>query len=205
MTIGEKIVSLRKEKGLTQDQLAEKLFVTQKTISSWEVGRTLPSIEDIINISNLFNIKVDDVLKNSEIKEEYHSETKKRKLIMLLYLIVLLIVPVLYFNYAHNFGYKSLVTKFVNNNLTKNNIYSTYYNVIRGVTIEYILYFILLIINFLVYIYKSNKSLIILSVIELLVILVLLFPYNFLSYQYLIFLVAPITNFILLSIKRKSK
>lgn len=48
MSIGNKIAEIRKSKNITQQQLAEKIYVTQKTISSWEVGRTLPSVEDYL-------------------------------------------------------------------------------------------------------------------------------------------------------------
>ena len=51
MNIGSKIVELRKKKKLTQQQLGELLCVTDKTISSWELNRTEPSIEDLKKIS----------------------------------------------------------------------------------------------------------------------------------------------------------
>lgn len=53
MNIGSRIAKLRKEKCVTQQQLVDKLFVTDKTISSWESNRTEPDLETIIKISEI--------------------------------------------------------------------------------------------------------------------------------------------------------
>lgn len=53
MNIGSRIAKLRKEKCVTQQQLVDKLFVTDKTISSWESNRTEPDLETIIRISEI--------------------------------------------------------------------------------------------------------------------------------------------------------
>lgn len=54
-TLGKKIKSLRIANKLTQSELAEKLFVSDKTISSWECDRTIPEINMLLSISTLFN------------------------------------------------------------------------------------------------------------------------------------------------------
>ena len=58
INIGEKIKKLRIENHLSQNDLADKLFVSDKTISSWEINRTLPTIDMIIKISEIFNISL---------------------------------------------------------------------------------------------------------------------------------------------------
>ncbi len=60
--VGNKIHQLRKENGLTQDDLAEKLFLTRQVISKWELGYSLPSIELVIQLSKMFNISIEDLL-----------------------------------------------------------------------------------------------------------------------------------------------
>lgn len=60
--VGNKIYQLRKENNLTQDELADKLFLTRQVISKWELGNSLPNIELIIELSKLFHVSIDDLL-----------------------------------------------------------------------------------------------------------------------------------------------
>jgi predicted adenylyl cyclase CyaB len=66
--IGEKIKELRIKNNLTQIALGDKLYVSDKTISSWESGRTLPDINTIIGISNIFNVSVVNFVDNTNDK-----------------------------------------------------------------------------------------------------------------------------------------
>ncbi len=60
--IGKKIRKERIKRNLTQDDLAEILFVTRQAISKWENGKTLPDYESLLNLSNLFTISINDML-----------------------------------------------------------------------------------------------------------------------------------------------
>lgn len=62
MKIGQVIKEKRKEYQLTQEQLAEKIYVTNKTISNWETDRTTPDIDSLIRLANLFNLSLDNLL-----------------------------------------------------------------------------------------------------------------------------------------------
>ena len=66
MFIGEIILQRRKELNMTQKELAEKLNVTDRTISRWECGTTLPDVLMLPEISELYGITVDDLYKYSE-------------------------------------------------------------------------------------------------------------------------------------------
>lgn len=67
MTFGEKLIRLRKEKGLSQEGLAEQLHTTRQAISKWENNQGYPETEKILMLSNIFGISVDSLLKeNSE-------------------------------------------------------------------------------------------------------------------------------------------
>ena len=59
--IGKNIRYLRESKGLTQDQLAEKLFVTRQTISNYETGRTRPDVDMIVSIANVLETDANTV------------------------------------------------------------------------------------------------------------------------------------------------
>ena len=62
MTIGKKIMSLRKEAGLTQEQLAEKLGISPQAVSKWENGISCPDISILPMLASLFHVTVDDLL-----------------------------------------------------------------------------------------------------------------------------------------------
>ena len=56
--IGQHIKKYRKERGMTQQQLAEALFVSDKTISRWELGNGFPDIEELPRLAKLLGIKI---------------------------------------------------------------------------------------------------------------------------------------------------
>lgn len=61
-TLGQKIRQLRKERGLTQTQLAEILSTSQDTVSLWEVGKSLPDANNIIALCRYFEVSADYLL-----------------------------------------------------------------------------------------------------------------------------------------------
>ena len=61
MNIGKKIFEIRKEKGWTQEDLAEKLNVTRQTISNWETEQTVPDLYQAIDLSKAFGINVNEL------------------------------------------------------------------------------------------------------------------------------------------------
>ncbi len=65
MSLGNKILNLRKKINLTQEDLAEKLDVTRQTISKWELDETVPDIKQAQQLSKIFNVSLDDMLDNN--------------------------------------------------------------------------------------------------------------------------------------------
>lgn len=63
MTIGEQIQNLRIQKGLTQERLAEMLDVSRQAVSKWETGMTVPDIEILLKLSEIYGISINDILK----------------------------------------------------------------------------------------------------------------------------------------------
>ena len=75
---GEFLKSLRKANGLTQEEVANHLLVSPKTISRWECGDGLPDINIISDVAALYNVSVDEILKGERIiKEENLKEETK--------------------------------------------------------------------------------------------------------------------------------
>lgn len=67
MEFYEKLQQLRRQKGITQEELAEKLFVSRTAISKWESGRGYPSIESLKAIAKYFSVSVDELLSSDEL------------------------------------------------------------------------------------------------------------------------------------------
>ena len=67
MEFHEKIQQLRKSKGLTQEELAEAIFVSRSAISKWESGRGYPNIDSLKEIAAFFSVTVDELLSTDEI------------------------------------------------------------------------------------------------------------------------------------------
>lgn len=66
MIFSEKLQIIRKNKGLTQDNLAEKLNVSRQAVAKWESGQAYPDISNLIQISNIFNVTVDYLVRDAE-------------------------------------------------------------------------------------------------------------------------------------------
>ena len=99
MNLGNNIFKLRKEKHLSQEQLAEKINVTRQTISNWELGETSPNPTQLKQLSKVLNVSIDDELDNDikEIIVEKVSNTEKLAGIIIKILKVMGILIVLYF------------------------------------------------------------------------------------------------------------
>ena len=79
MTFGEIIKKLRTDKGLTQDELAEKIYVTRTAISKWESGRGFPNIESLKAISKYFSVSLDELLSGEEILSIAENDNKQKE------------------------------------------------------------------------------------------------------------------------------
>lgn len=92
MTCGQKIKELRIQRNLSQKQLGEILHVSDKTISKWETGRTLPDIEMIQKIAQYFHISIDELISQRKgIKPK-----TKRLMITLVIVVIMLLIFILY-------------------------------------------------------------------------------------------------------------
>ena len=82
MSLGEKIMKLRKKQGLSQEELGEKIKVTRQTISNWELGETNPNPEQLKKLSQELNISIDELLDNNinNILVEKVSNTEKNSI-----------------------------------------------------------------------------------------------------------------------------
>lgn len=76
MKISQVLKDKRKEYGFNQEELAEKILVSKKTISNWETGKTTPDLESLLRLSDLFNLSLDELIKgDKEIMEKIKKDT----------------------------------------------------------------------------------------------------------------------------------
>lgn len=66
MKIGDKLKEARLKKNMTQEEVAEKIFVSRQSISNWENNKTYPDIGNVIALSDLYEISLDELLKGSD-------------------------------------------------------------------------------------------------------------------------------------------
>ncbi len=71
MTLGEKIKEARKQCGLTQEQLAEKMLLSRSAIAKWESNKGLPDVENLKTLAKLLNVSVDYLLGNGDTVTDY--------------------------------------------------------------------------------------------------------------------------------------
>ena len=78
MEFGKKLQELRKRKGLTQEELAQALFVSRTAISKWESGRGYPNIDSLKAIAKFFCVSVDDLLSGEQVLTIAEEEQKEK-------------------------------------------------------------------------------------------------------------------------------
>lgn len=79
MEFNEKLQELRKRKGLTQEELAETLFVSRTAVSKWESGRGMPSIDSLKAIAGFFSVTIDELLSSGEVLTLAEKEAAQKR------------------------------------------------------------------------------------------------------------------------------
>lgn len=99
MNIGENILNLRKNNGMSQETLAEKLKVSRQTISNWELNETTPDIKQSKELSKIFNVTLDELVNNDIDKIMYKrlSNVEKLSKILIRTFFISLIIFIIYF------------------------------------------------------------------------------------------------------------
>ena len=80
MKFNEKLIKLRKASGLSQEELADKLNVARQTVSKWELGETTPEMNKLIELSDLFDVSIDEMVKEAKMPEIIEREIDHEKI-----------------------------------------------------------------------------------------------------------------------------
>lgn len=101
MKIGDKLKEARLRKNMTQEEVAEKIFVSRQSISNWENNKTYPDIGNVIALSDLYEISLDKLLKGSDNFMKHLEEStdivksnKKLMAIVILALIAMIVMAI---------------------------------------------------------------------------------------------------------------
>ena len=100
MELGKQIKRYRMEANLSQEELADKVFVSRQTISNWENDKNYPDIKSLVLMSEVFHVSLDTLIKGDlermkkEIDKQEYAEFQKNSNIFSILFVVLLIVPV---------------------------------------------------------------------------------------------------------------
>jgi transcriptional regulator with XRE-family HTH domain len=95
--IGQIIKGLRKRNGLTQSKLAEIIHVSDKTISKWELGLSVPESDILVKLSEYFNVSVEDLIKGNK-KILITKDIKKKRIMVGILICLIFILSILLFN-----------------------------------------------------------------------------------------------------------
>lgn len=107
--VGEFIKQLREEKGISQNELAEKLFVTRQAISSWENGKNYPHLETLKLLSDIFQVDLIELYAGKKVENKktaneviytiVKNEKKKQKRLIIIFILVIVILLISFFVY----------------------------------------------------------------------------------------------------------
>jgi len=104
MIVGKIIKEIRENAGLSQEQFAEKLAISRQAVSKWERGVALPDIENIMYISDLFNVSLDTIVKGDEkMTKKIISDSKNAKIMNKLFIGIMIVVTAI-FAFIMGFG-----------------------------------------------------------------------------------------------------
>ena len=107
MEFNEKLQELRKNKGLTQEELAEALYVSRTAISKWESGRGYPSIDSLKEIAKYFSVTIDELLSTDEVLTIAEKDNKQKEKHLQSLVFGLLDISVIMFFFLPFFGQKA--------------------------------------------------------------------------------------------------
>ena len=107
MEFGEKLQQLRKNKGLTQEELANAVYVSRTAVSKWESGRGYPNIDSLRQLSKLFSISIDVLLSGDELLTIAEKDSKEKENLFLNLIFGLLDISAALFLFMPVFAQKT--------------------------------------------------------------------------------------------------
>lgn len=115
MKLGNLILKYRKQKNLSQEDLAKEIGVTRQTISKWELNETSPDLKQAVKLAEIFNIdfnKIINIIKDEDTKKGILKDKIKNYTLMLslslLIIIIISLISIFFYNYGYNKNHSTL-------------------------------------------------------------------------------------------------
>lgn len=104
MNIGQRIYKIRQQKNITQEQLAKDLAISRQAVSKWESGKAIPDIENLMYISSLYDVSLDELIKgDNKVGQKIIADASAKKWHKLSILFfATLLVYIMWFGSAHS-------------------------------------------------------------------------------------------------------
>lgn len=150
MKFNEKLIKLRRQSGLSQEELAYKLNVTRQTVSKWELGQTTPEMDKLVSLSKVYGITLDELTSEEEtmdvggqdpIKTENNDKKKfdiknmdMRKILIPLIIVLVIIALIIGVNKMKTFNKAANEIVGVNNEIiSEDNLFISFINFIKEI------------------------------------------------------------------------
>ena len=194
MNVGKNIAKLRKEKKLTQEELAKKINVSPKTISSYENNHNLPNIEILISLSQELGVSINDILGvNEENSKEIKNKYENKNFLQIVIIFLISIIPMIYFS--------------INEYVVGNTVISVYEktgvlepeNIMTIIKVSAVSYIIIIVFGlFMYWLYKKNKNKILLFISGIILLLTIpeVFHFNIYNFEVYIYTLLGIIGLI---------
>ncbi len=182
MEFNEKLQELRKQKGLTQEELAEILYVSRTAISKWESGRGYPNIDSLKAIAKFFSLTIDELLSSGELLTIAEEDNKQKEKHFRDLVFGLLDCSIVMFLFLPFFGQKEngIINEVSLFSLTEIEPYlrTAYFVVIIGIIVSGILTLALQNCHQAFWVQSKNKISLILNTVGTLLFIISLQPYG---------------------------
>ena len=207
--IGNFIKQKRNEKNLTQEQLANKVYVTNKAVSRWENGKSIPEIETLYLLSKELDVSVNEILEagentKEEVKKYFDKNKLKKVLIDIFFIIIIFILPtVCMIDCA--FTSSAISIAYIDTDLNYRQIGTQVFNYIMDYTLSFCVLWIILLISYIGYKLNKKNIIHITSILCILMILYTIIIPNPVISGNILELFILIINFIELNVLKKLK
>lgn len=187
MNVGKNIAKFRKEKELTQEELAQKINISAKAISSYENNRNLPNIEMLISLSQELGVSINDILGvTEENSKELKNKYEKKNFLQIVIIFLISIIPMIYFSINEYVISSNLMVKYNSAGILEQ---QDWLNLMTFIKVNAFVYIIIIVISLLMYwLYKTNKNRILLFISGVMLLLTIPDLFHFDIYNFEIYI-----------------
>lgn len=194
MNVGKNIAKFRKEKNLTQEELAKKINVSPKTISSYENNHNLPNIEILISLSQELGVSINEILEiNEENSKEIKNKYENKNFLQIVIIFLISIIPMIYYSINEYVVGDTVISVYEKTGVLEPE------NIMTIIKVSAFSYIIIIVSGlFMYWLYKKNKNKILLFVSGIILLLTIpeVFHFNIYNFEVYIYTLLGIIGLI---------